>query len=550
MKAAILDGYVDEPSCLGVPPYVSPYPRYIYGMLKELRIPAYYTTIDHFRRSREAREYFNRAEIVIVIAGIAVPGKYLGGKPLSLTELARLDIRAEKKILVGPIVLETDIRELQNLGYEVLPFPFEHHLFQLLCRIAGVKSRREPEHPETTRNFVNRFAVLGSEVVRLHPEFPNLICEIETYKGCYWRGCSFCIERIHGFPQMRDAKAVIDEIESLYRNGIRHFRLGNQTDFLTYGGDFSREFPMPDPEFMLTFHREIWRRCPNIKTLHLDNVNPKTIAEYPEESAEVVKTIVMYQSPGNVAAMGLESADERVVEANNLAATPDEVMMAIELVNRYGRYAGYNGLPYFLPGINFVIGLKGETKETFERNFQFLEEVMEKGLLLRRINIRQVKILKGTPMESFGDRNVRRHKKYFRRFKERVRREIDAEMLKRIAPVGRKIASLRCEVREGKITFARQLATYPLLIGLVGEYKRNTWLDARVVDYGQRSITAVETPLDVNKASLKQLEAIPGIGRSLAAKIVAERPFRSFEELREVLGSGFKNPELWFSIAL
>ncbi len=545
MKAAILDGYVDEPSCLGVPPYISPYPRYIYGMLKELGIPAYYTTIDHFRRSREAREQFNSADVAVIIAGIAVPGRYLGGKPLSLAELGRLEIKAEKRILVGPIVLETGIRDLQSLGYEVLPFPFERHLFRLLCRIAGVRS----EEP-STRDFVNRFAVLGSEVVRQHPEFPNLICEIETYKGCYWRGCSFCIERIHGAPQMRDPKAVIEEIESLYRNGIRHFRLGNQTDFLSYGGDFSKEFPKPNPEFMLAFHREIWRRCPGIKTLHLDNVNPKTIAEYPEESAEVIKTIVMYQSPGNVAAMGLESADERVVEANSLAATPDEVMAAIELVNRYGRYTGYNGLPYFLPGINFVTGLRGETKETFEKNFQFLEEVVEKGLLLRRINIRQVKILKGTPMESFGDRNVRRHKKYFRRFKERVRREIDTEMLKKVVPVGRRITSLRCEVREGRITFARQLATYPLLIGIVGEYDRNTWLDARVVGYGQRSITAVATPLDVNSATLKQLEAIPGIGRSLAARIVAKRPFRSLDELKEVLGIQFKNPELWFSIAL
>jgi len=116
--------------------------------------------------------------------------------------------------------------------------------------------------------------------------------------------------------------------------------------------------------------------------------------------------------------------------------------------------------------------------------------------------------------------------------------------------VGRRITSLRCEVREGRITFARQLATYPLLIGIVGEYDRNTWLDARVVGYGQRSITAVATPLDVNSATLKQLEAIPGIGRSLAARIVAKRPFRSLDELKEVLGIQFKNPELWFSIAL
>ena len=31
--ALILDGYVDEPTCLGVPPYISPYVRYLAGVL-------------------------------------------------------------------------------------------------------------------------------------------------------------------------------------------------------------------------------------------------------------------------------------------------------------------------------------------------------------------------------------------------------------------------------------------------------------------------------------------------------------------------------------
>ena len=32
-EAVILDGYVDEPACLGVPPYVSPYIRTVAGAL-------------------------------------------------------------------------------------------------------------------------------------------------------------------------------------------------------------------------------------------------------------------------------------------------------------------------------------------------------------------------------------------------------------------------------------------------------------------------------------------------------------------------------------
>lgn len=428
----ILDGYVDEPSCLGVPPYISPYPRYVAGMLRDLGHSYRYITIDEFRKNPSV---FDKAKLVIVIAGIAVPGKYLGGKPLSAKELKHL-LPEKEKILVGPIVLEDLDKEIFE-RYEVLPFPFEHALYE---RLGG-------EVKDSSRNFVNKFAVLGAEVVKQHSDYPNVICEIETYKGCYWGRCSFCIERIHRIS-MREPRWVIKEIETLYNQGVRYFRLGNQTDFFTYLGDFSKDIPKPNPEALKNFHREIWRRCPKIKTLHLDNVNPKTIAAYPEESKEIIKTIVCYQTPGNVAAFGLESADEKVIERNDLLATPDEVLFAIELMNRYGRFVGYNGLPYFLPGINFVIGLKGETKETFEKNYEFLEEVMRRGLLLRRINIRQVKVFPNTPMAEVGYKNVRRHKKYFKIFKERVRNNIDNRMLTKNS--SERQADKRFEVRGKK----------------------------------------------------------------------------------------------------
>ncbi len=541
MKVCILDGYVDEPSCLGVPPYIAPYPRYVYGMLKDLGVKAKYVTIDEFRGNPNIQQELESFDLVIVIAGIAVPGKYLGGVPLSLEELKSLPYR---KVVVGPITLELEEKEKEMIN--AIDFPFERELFKFLCEFTGRKDRLD-RLKEKGRNFVNRFAILGAEVVRQHSDFPYLICEIETYRGCYWRRCSFCIERIHGEPSMREPKAVLDEIQALYEQGVRYFRLGNQTDFFTYMADFSYDVPRPNPEFMKNFHREIWRRCPRIRTLHLDNVNPKTIAEHPEESKEIIKTIVTYQTPGNIGAMGLESADEKVVRMNSLCATPDEVLFAIELINRYGRSVGYSGLPYFLPGINFVIGLIGETKETFEKNYEFLENLLERNLLVRRINIRQVKVFRGTPMEKIGYKNVNKHKRFFRIFKENVRKNVDNVMLKRIVPVGRKLTDLRCEVRKGKITFARQLATYPLLVGVVGEFERNTFLDARVVDYGRRSITAVPI-LNPNTAKLYQLEAIPGIGKVTAGKIVANRPYRSLEDLSKVLGDNFDKVKDFFTI--
>jgi len=113
MKAAIIDGYVDEPSCLGVPPYVAPYPRYIYGMLKSLDYEATYFTIDHLRAHPETVERLKKFDLAVIIAGIAVPGKYLGGKPLSKKELFSMGL-AERNLLVGPITLELSQKELRS----------------------------------------------------------------------------------------------------------------------------------------------------------------------------------------------------------------------------------------------------------------------------------------------------------------------------------------------------------------------------------------------------------------------------------------------------
>ena len=526
MKVGILDGYVDEPSCLGVPPYISPYPRYIWGMLRHLRADLCgYFTIDEFRNDEKVREKLSECDILIVIAGAVVPGKYLGGVPLSKRELPRVAC-GRMNILVGPLTLELTKNEREELHqFEIVEFPFEERLFELLCNIFHTDAEFD----------INEFALRGAEVVRFHPEFPHVICEMETYRGCYWSKCSFCVERFQRF-MMREARCVLAEFERLYSLGVRHFRLGRQTDFLTYMADFNEDFPKPEPEKMRSFHEAIWRLCPEIKTLHLDNINPKTIAMHPEESREVLKTIVRFQTAGNVAVFGMETADERVVKANNLAAMPEEVLFAVEMVNSLGRERGANGMPKFLPGLNFVTGLKGETKETYEKNYEFLNMLLERNLLLRRINIRQVKILPGTPMAEFGYKNVRKHKKYFKIFKRKVREYVDREMLRRILPLGTILRDLRCEVRKGKVTFARQFGSYPLLVGIIGEYERNNYVNARVIDYGMRSITAIEYPLDVNKAKLYQLEAIPGVGSRTAARIVASRPFKCVEDLKEVVG--------------
>ena len=106
LAVTILDGYVDEPTCLGVPPYMSPYPRYIAGAIwsYDKTAKVLYVTIDQVRRNHSLMKLFLKSDIIIVIAGMTVPGRYLSGYPCSPNELVTLlqNIQKPMKILCGP----------------------------------------------------------------------------------------------------------------------------------------------------------------------------------------------------------------------------------------------------------------------------------------------------------------------------------------------------------------------------------------------------------------------------------------------------------------
>jgi radical SAM superfamily enzyme with C-terminal helix-hairpin-helix motif len=554
LRVFILDGYVDEPTCLGVPPYISPYPRYIAGAVWDFdsRANVSYVTIDQIRNDNSLLNAVSKSDVLVVIAGMSVPGRYLSGFPVSPNELVSFlnSISKPVKLLCGPAarygfgmsggksVTGTDV--VQNVFDIIAKGDGEIIVSELLKNNLNSQNI-DPSLCRSSPQAIKNLAVKGARVVTQHPYFPEyLITEIETYRGCsrsITGGCSFCSEPSKGPPSFRTVDEICEEIAALYNVGIRHFRIGNQPCIFSYMAKNAgeEEFPRPNPEALQELFHGIRIAAPDVKTLHIDNANPGIIARYPEECRRIAKSIIQYHTAGDVAALGVESVDPVVIKKNNLKATSDEVFDAVTLLNEVGSQRGTNGLPELLPGLNFVFGLDGETKNTFELDYEFLEKIYNNNLLLRRINLRQVLPIPGTRMFQIGEKNIRKHKAAFQRFKRKVRQTIERPMLRRVVPPGTLLKAVYGETYEGKLTFARQLGSYPILVGIPGVYPLHRFYDVKIVEYGYRSLTAVPFPLDVNIVPRETLEALPGVGKKRAIRILAKRPFHTKEEFINAL---------------
>jgi radical SAM superfamily enzyme with C-terminal helix-hairpin-helix motif len=108
-------------------------------------------------------------------------------------------------------------------------------------------------------------------------------------------------------------------------------------------------------------------------------------------------------------------------------------------------------------------------------------------------------------------------------------------MLERLVPYGTVIKRVFTEKYVGKTTFGRQVGTYPLLIGIPYKIPMNEFTNIFITSHGFRSITGINVPFRINKASLHALEAIPGIGKKRAMSIARARPLKTYLELTRIL---------------
>tara|TARA_Y100000310_G_scaffold303036_1_gene340982 strand:- start:895 stop:2334 length:1440 start_codon:yes stop_codon:yes gene_type:complete len=474
MQTTILDCYTDEPAGLGVPPYLGVYPRYIYGSLDgeanyltidDLRLYTYYNNIPKIPKpsqktniktlnlsvnNKNIAEILKNTTELIIIAGVHTPGKYLSAMPGTLKEIQHLTKNLNcKKILTGPAI-------------------FGSQLYG-----GGFSEQIDPKSFDAVQEFrfdynKNDIAIKGASILKQIPDLRMI--EIETSRGCTRKkGCSFCLEPLKNRFEFRKHQDVLDEVRQFYKLGARHFRLGKQSCFYSY----------PYMEQLLP---SIRKECPEIKVLHIDNVNPGMVTK------EKTKLIVKHCTEGNVAAFGVESFDKNVIKANNLNCQPEEVIKAIKIINKYGKERGKNGMPKFLPGINLIFGLIGENKKTFEENYSWLKKILDADLLLRRINIREAVIFQGTSIAETGNKYLKKNRKYYWKWRNQIRQEIDLPMLKKLVPKETILKNVRMEIYDGKKTFGRQVGTYPLIVGINKRYELGKFYNVKVIGHMLRSV--------------------------------------------------------------
>ena len=325
---------------------------------------------------------------------------------------------------------------------------------------------------------------------------------------------------------MRSPGDIIAEASRLRELGVRNLRVGGQTCIVSYGSEPDSPVPTPVPEKADELFEGL--QSLGFDVLHVDNANAAVIASHPDEAEQVLTTLATRCTDGNVLALGMESADPRVVTENNLNSTAEQVMDAVRMINRVGGSRGLRGMPRLLPGINVICGFDGETPATYGMDMDILNRMKDEGLMIRRINIRQVLPIR----KEFG---VKVDQRRFKRFKEEVREDIDRVMLERVAPRGTVLKDVYLELQDGNTTFGRQIGSYPLLVGIPYKLDTERFCDVYVTDWGFRSITGVTYPFDINSMPMSALAALPGIGGKRAQRLAAERPFRDFDELQKVL---------------
>ncbi|MGW2088951.1 radical SAM protein [Streptomyces sp. NPDC001880] len=467
----ILDCFTVEPSGLGVPPYLSTYVRNAWSALRQARPEAdvRYVTIDDVRwclaegkptveppqsdrltysttvNRNAAVQLLRDAEIVIVIAGDAVPSIHLHAVNGSFEEITRaLACTRGRRYLLGPLSAYALASPAEYAGlFDAV------HTHTVTSGDLLLGSRRPADY-EQMRRERDSFAGLVEQM----PWRP--IAELELYRGCTRRKfCDFCNEPAKSpLVAFREVDDIVAEAAQLYAAGVRNFRLGQQTCFFSY-----RHRNENAIRALLSGIRD---HCPELEVLHIDNADPLAVAA--PVGLRIAKLVADFCTEGNCAPMGIESFDPAVIERNTLTCTPEILMRAVEHVNTAGAARGPGGLPMLLPGLNLIYGLPGETHGTHVANLHGLAGILDAGLLCHRTNVRLARAFPGTPLAALDEREPLPSAEHFASWKADIDFTWDQPMKERVYPTGLRVPGLHSYFISEEGTYWRRLGSYSIQV--------------------------------------------------------------------------------------
>lgn len=463
----IVDCYTDEPSGLGVPPFLSVHSRYIAGALEVKNIKYYYLTIDDLRYSEGecdlensfnkriinttankemVKEILSNAQNIYVVMGCFVKYEYVSSEPPTFTEVeSLLKPYNNKKLLFYSLGGNELTRE--NIRKTVPQDLFEEIIFgNTYNYFINEKENRFKSNYDKLKNI----AIKSSSVLKQLNR--PLVMEIETATGCNRKpGCTFCIEGMRGLPlQFRPIEDIVSEIKSLYDEGALYFRLGRQPNFYAYMNS--------NPERIEELFKKIWKECPNIKTLHIDNVSPHNVNT--PEGERITEIVAKYTTAGNITPFGIESFDPCIRKKCNLNGSIDDIHESIKIINKYGKVRGKNGLPKLLPGINIIFGLDGQSDKTLNYNLENFNKILNYGSWTRRVFVRKLTSPYGEQFDNYTEKELIEFKKW----SNQIENDFIIPMLKQVFPIDLEISDLRMEMYKEGNSILRQMATCPIRV--------------------------------------------------------------------------------------
>ncbi len=460
-KTVILDCYTDEPSGYGARPYLGTHQIHLAQALSYKNETFSYLTIDDLRfasgeketentnirilnktkNAPQAIDIIKNAEIIYIVMGCFVEYKYFSCEPPSIDEVYTfLKNTKAKKVLFYVLGVENNICSAYR----------NSHLAKIIDTVCIGNTYRFVLENSAIDNFLlpnyDLLDKISSQPIHIIEQlnYP-ILAEIETGTGCNTPTCSYCIEaKRHIRPSYREPHSIINQISALYQSGVRHFRLGRQPNFFHYQYNSISKL-----KELLSGIREF---ATDIQTLHIDNVNMNSVVE--PHGREFVKLITEYCTDGNVAPFGIESFDDNVRKATHIYGRADKIIKAIEIINEYGAEIGKNGFPKFLPGINLMHGLPGQTEKTHEINIEFLNKIYQNRLQTHRLFYRYM-----TPAEGIISSQIKEDLDYYNKCKNEIMQNFVIPMQKYVYPKGRQLRGFREVVFENGDSFLRTLGT-------------------------------------------------------------------------------------------